>query len=38
MMNMSVEKASYKNVIKESNFKVHLYDQMIIAVSQENDI
>jgi len=38
VMNMSVEKASYKTVIKEGNFEVRLYDPVIIAVSQENNL
>ena len=35
---MSVEQAPYKTIIKDGNFEVRLYDPIIIAVSQENDI
>lgn len=35
---MAVEKAYYKAIIKDGNFEVRLYDQMIVAVNKGNDL
>jgi effector-binding domain-containing protein len=35
---MAVEQASYKVIIKESNFEVRFYDPLVVAVSTENEI
>ena len=37
-MNMAVEQASYKTIIKEGDLEVRLYEPMVIAVSTENDL
>ena len=35
---MAVEKLYYKIIIKDGNFEVRLYDQMVVAVSKGNDL
>jgi hypothetical protein len=35
---MAVEQAAYKVLLKEGNFEVRLYEPMVLAVSNENDL
>ena len=35
---MSVEQAPYKTIVKDASFEVRLYDSVIIAVIQDNDL